>query len=342
MRFLLLSDASSYHTHRWAESIGAEGHEVVVASMEPSIRDGTIVIRSPLWKFKYVASVPRFKRLAEELEPDVVFAHFLPNYGLIGSFLRAPVRILALWGSDILHWAFKTPLHRKLARRIIHAYDRVIADARFVKEVVAREFGYPEDRIDVIPFGVRREVRERPMRELPARPLHFVSLRRHEPLFNHPEVLRFLKLLSRDLPLRITFLQRGSMTEELRELARDMGLKVEFTGSLPYDDYLRVLESAHFCVSVPDRDASSVSLLECMALGGVPIVSDIPANREWVGEGTGIITPPIAEEMYRRFRRTYTREWWRRARSLNRATIAERCNWEANLRALLSRISSYL
>ena len=342
MRFLLLSDASSYHTHRWAESIREEGHDVVIASMEPSIGGKTVLIRSPLWKLKYVAAVPRFQRLAREVRPDVVFSHFLPNYGLIGSLIEAPVRILALWGSDILHWAFKTPLHRALARRIIHSYDRVIADARFVKGIVAKEFGYPEDRIDVIPFGVRREVRERPLKDLPPSPLHFVSLRRHEPLFNHAEVLRFLRLLSRDFPLRITYLQRGSMTERITNMAREMGLDVDFPGRLTYEDYLRVIGEAHFCISVPDRDASSVSLLECMALGGVPIVSDIPANREWVGEDTGIIAPPIAEEMYRRFKSTYTPQWWRRARLLNRETIQKRCNWEANLRALLSRVSSYL
>ncbi len=342
MRFLLLSDASSYHTHRWAESIREEGHDVVIASMEPPIEGEVVLIRSPLWKLKYVASVPRFRRLAREVGPDVVFSHFLPNYGLIGSLIAAPVRILALWGSDILHWPFKSPIHRALARRIIHAYDRVIADARFVKDIVVREFGYPEDRIDVIPFGVEREVRARPIRDLPPSPLHFVSLRRHEPLFNHPEVLRFLKMLSRDFPLRVTYLQSGSMTGELRRMAQEIGLDVEFPGRLNYGDYLNVIGDAHFCISVPDRDASSVSLLECMALGGVPIVSDIPANREWVSEDTGVITPPVAEEMYRRFKETYTPEWWRRARLLNRETILKHCDWEGNVRALLSRVSSYL
>jgi len=43
-------------------------------------------------------------------------------------------------------------------------------------------------------------------------------------------------------------------------------------------------------VSVPESDATSISLLEAMAFGCVPVVSDLPANREWIQNGVnGII-----------------------------------------------------
>jgi len=343
MRFLLLGDASSYHTHRWADSIVEEGHEVHIVSLEPSIKGTVVPFRPPpAGKLKYVASVPGIRRLVRGLEPDVIFAHFLPNYGLIGTFLRAKVKVLALWGSDILHWALKTPLHRVLAKEILGRYDLIVVDARFVVDVLRESFNVPSEKVMVIPFGVPKEVRELGLRELPEEPLHFVSMRRHEPLFNHGEILRFLRMVKDDYPIRVTYLQSGSRSREIERYAREMGIDVRFTGRMEYSDYLEVLRSAHFCISIPDRDTSSVSLLECMALGGVPIVSDIPANREWVDEERGILTPPDADEMYARFKRKFNYGWWKRARELNRSLILQRCNWEENLRRFLSTVGSYL
>ncbi len=343
MRFLLLGDASSYHTHRWAESIAGEGHDVHIVSLEPPIRGNVVPFRPPpVGKFKYVASVPGIRKLARGLEPDVIFAHFLPNYGLIGTFLGARVKVLALWGSDILHWAFKTPLHRVLAGRILRGYDLIVVDANFVVEVLKRNFNVPPERVRVIPFGVPKEVRDLGLRDLPEEPLHFVSMRRHEPLFNHTEILKFLSMLKNDYPIRVTYLQSGSLSREIERYASDMGLDVRFTGRIGYSEYLEVLRATHFCISVPDRDTSSVSLLECMALGGVPIVSDIPANREWVDEERGILTPPDADEMYARFKERFNFRWWKRAREANRSLILQRCNWEENLRRFLSTVESYL
>lgn len=35
-------------------------------------------------------------------------------------------------------------------------------------------------------------------------------------------------------------------------------------------------------ISIPSSDSTSVSLLEAMCCGLFPIVSDLPANREWI------------------------------------------------------------
>ncbi|NPA80872.1 MAG: glycosyltransferase family 4 protein [Thermotogae bacterium] len=343
MRFVVLGDASAYHTHRWVDSLREAGHDVLALSLEPSVKEGMERIRvvSPP-KLKYLMAIGEVRRRSARFSPHVLFAHFLPNYGLIGSFVHAPLKVLALWGSDILHWAFKSPIHRAAARRIVRSYDMVLVDANFVRDILLREFGYPEDRVEVIPFGVERRVREMGMVELPESPLHFVSIRRHEDLFNHGEVMKFLRLVADRYPVRITYLQTGSRTEELKALARRLNLNVNFTGILPYSEYLRVLRSAHFCISIPDRDASSVSLLECMALGGVPVVSDIPANREWVGEDGGIVAPPKAEALFGAFTERYDHGWWSEARARNRRLILQRCDWERNLRRFLKRIEDNL
>ena len=38
-------------------------------------------------------------------------------------------------------------------------------------------------------------------------------------------------------------------------------------------------------VSLAESDGTSIALLEALALGAVPVLSDIPANRAWVRDG---------------------------------------------------------
>ena len=44
-------------------------------------------------------------------------------------------------------------------------------------------------------------------------------------------------------------------------------------------------QKAEYYISIPNSDATSVSLLEAMQYGAIPIVSNIPANREWILDG---------------------------------------------------------
>jgi glycosyltransferase involved in cell wall biosynthesis len=97
------------------------------------------------------------------------------------------------------------------------------------------------------------------------------------------------------------------------------------------------LRAAHVYVSTSKSDSTSVSLLEAMAAGCFPVVSDIPANREWVTDGdTALLFPPgDAEALARCLRRAASDAPLRdRAAARNRQVIAERATWESNLLAV--------
>jgi len=125
----------------------------------------------------------------------------------------------------------------------------------------------------------------------------------------------------------------------LEKTAREMGLNFENLGKVPRERYVNLLESSHFCVSIPKFDGTSVSLLEGMALGCVPIVSDIPPNREWVDEGRGIISEPKGEKLFESFIRVFSWDWWRKARVENKKVILQRCKWEENVKRFWDLVS---
>jgi glycosyltransferase involved in cell wall biosynthesis len=52
-----------------------------------------------------------------------------------------------------------------------------------------------------------------------------------------------------------------------------------------------VLARCKVSVSVPLSDATSVAMLESMACGLPVLASDLPANREWLGDNDGLWVP---------------------------------------------------
>ena len=66
----------------------------------------------------------------------------------------------------------------------------------------------------------------------------------------------------------------------------ELGLqeKIQFVGFVSEQEQISFYRTAQFYISIPESDATSVSLLEAMAYGCIPVVSDIPANHEWIRE----------------------------------------------------------
>jgi glycosyltransferase involved in cell wall biosynthesis len=56
------------------------------------------------------------------------------------------------------------------------------------------------------------------------------------------------------------------------------------------------LGRADVVLSASRSDSTSLSLLEAMAAGAVPVVSDIEGNREWVRDGDGARLFPVGDD----------------------------------------------
>src|SRR5205814_7554687 len=85
--------------------------------------------------------------------------------------------------------------------------------------------------------------------------------------------------------------ERGSL--DARAAARGLGEVAHFRGVLPEGEIAALVGRADVYVSTSLSDSTSVSLLEAMSAGAFPVVSDIPANHEWLVHGeTALFFPP--------------------------------------------------
>ena len=72
---------------------------------------------------------------------------------------------------------------------------------------------------------------------------------------------------------------------EARAAAPDLAGRVQFVGRIAPDPLARWYDAARWYLSLPQSDSVAVSVLEAMAHGCVPLLSDLPANRELVRDG---------------------------------------------------------
>jgi glycosyltransferase involved in cell wall biosynthesis len=118
-------------------------------------------------------------------------------------------------------------------------------------------------------------------------------------------IMAMPEVLKRVPAARLMIGGEGALEEQLRDLTRRLGVAgaVEFTGTAAWPAGLAErLGSAAVYVSVPSSEGTSVTLLEAMAAGAYPVVSDLPGNREWVSGEGGTVVPvrqvgPLAEAL---------------------------------------------
>jgi L-malate glycosyltransferase len=300
MRLLLAGDIRDLHLRRYADYFQGRGHKVALISAEkhslykPDYHIKTVPGPRPV---KYLSGIFSFNRIIREFKPDLINCHFLPNYGMLGQMSGFHPLVVSVWGSDILISAVKSALHKFRAKRILNSADLVLSDADLLTKKT-KELNDNIPKIVTVPFGVEREVLakgEKRQIESHGR-LRIISTRKLEKLYRVGDLIDALAKLSTDKIWDTIIIGGGSQFDSLLEQKASLGLSgVEFTGPLPHDDLLGLLAVGDLYVSCSTSDSTSVSLLEAMACGLFPIVSDIPGNREWIINGENGFLFPLGD-----------------------------------------------
>jgi len=334
VKIATLGDAQAIHTRRWVEHFRSRGHTVRLWSLEPGPPGlGTEPLPAPpLPKFlRYPLAAPALARALAEFQPDLVDAHFVPNYGLLGRLVgRRPLSVAA-WGSDLL--LANDPVRRARSRWVLRHADLVLCDAEMLAQA-ARDAGAWPARVHAIPWGVELE-RFRPAAS--REPGLILSTRSHESVYDLPTAIHGLApLLTQRPDLHVVFTGDGSLRSSLERLAAERlpAGRFRFTGRLDSAELASWYGRAEVYLSTSLSDSTSQSLLEAMAAEAVPVVSDIAGNREWVSEGEGarMFAPGDPAGLTRALERALGDAAWRaEARARNRVLVRERGDWHRNL-----------
>ena len=344
MNLLVLGDAASVHLRRMVRPFAEAGHRVIVAGFAPGEIPGATVVALPaggrgLPLLRFARKARRLRRIIVEERIDLVHAHAITVYGLLALACGSVPKVLTVHGSDVL-LAREKLWNRAVIRWVSRRVDRITSPAAHVTDAFTQLGAFP-DRIDTFQYGVDLH-RFHPAEATGPRagaPLRVISTRALAPLYQVDLLLMALSRVACRTPLRATIAGGGPEAERLERLAWSLGLEqdVRFAGVLGEEEVAAALREADVYVSTAPTDGASLGLLEAMATGLLPVVADIPANREWVRQGeNGLLFAPgspdaLAEAM---LAAGHDRALCEKARARNPEIIRERSCFDAGIKRI--------
>ncbi len=339
MRLLLAGDIRPVHLRRYAEYFNERGHDVAVASAESSTDfapDYHIKVFSAPDVIKYPTGIFSFRKALNDFKPDLLNCHFVPNYGLLGAMSGFHPLAISIWGSDIMISARKTKFHKSRARKIMQRADLLLADAEMLSDAAREIIGHGR-KILTVPFGVKRKLLDLGCKRVikDTERLKLVSTRQMVGVTRVGDFVEALKILKGQIDFEAALFGDGPEYDSIKDKVDSYGLdSVCMHGALPHDELLNKLPEYDIYVSCSRSDSTSVSLLEAMASGLFPIVSDIEGNREWIRHEENGLLFTVGDsnklvEMIKRAAKDF--DLRKRAIQMNFDLIREKAVWEDNM-----------
>lgn len=315
MRICYVANAGSVHTQRWVNYFASRAHDVHLISwaqmpggheriqthlltrLPPRTCMVSRYLSAVLWVFQT-------RHLIGRIKPDIVDGHYITVSGFLAACSGFHPLIVTAWGSDLLVAPAQRRLSGLTARFALRKADRIVSlfPVDFAREVYTSLGAHP-DQIRTILLGVdtgefspthRAEKNRQGLGADTSQPM-VMSTRKLAPLYDIETLVKAIPLVLAEVPqARFVIAGTGEQEPSLKELARSLGVldRTQFTGWLPRAELPRYLASADVYVSTSLSDGASNSLLEGMACGLAPVVTDIPANRPWVKDGAnGFLFP---------------------------------------------------
>ena len=213
----------------------------------------------------------------------VVFADLDVTVNYATKFISPKIGLS--WAWDLQQTLRKGFDVEEKLRRALNSLDMLIVDSLAV-ENIAKELGLRGDKIFRAPYGINIE--DYPLRKTKKSrtgKLRLYTNRRWEELYRPQILLEMAQELSNtgesfELFMANDGLLRKPLINEYSRLFKDGSCT--WLGKISQSKNISELEKADIYISVSKSDGSSLSLLEAMAVGAPSVVTDNPANREWI------------------------------------------------------------
>ncbi len=310
MKVLILANPIASHTIKWVNSLNEKGVEVYLFglnsydknSFNKEIKIEIFDIPQKLQsntdgsfsKVIYLLSLKKLKKFIKKINPDILHAHYVSSYGILGSLTGFHPFFISVWGTDIFYVPEKNIIYRKLIEFSLNKADKILSTSR-VMAIQTKKFTKKE--IDVVPFGIDKDK---------FKPMITTSL------FNEEDIVigtiktlekkygieylikafRIVKDKFPSIPLKLMIVGGGSEEKNLKKIVHDLNLEnvTLFTGFIKPDEIPKYHNMLNIFVALSESESFGVSALEASACGKPVVVSDAEGFQEIVKNNlTGFI-----------------------------------------------------
>ena len=361
MKVLYVSSSGGIHDYRFLKKLVMDYEVLFLHYAAGEIIDEIdkidhlqIISKKPAFRsMPLISERGHFKRIVNEFKPDIIHSGYVWQVGILAADSGFHPHLSMPWGSDILIEPDKSFLRRRLVRKVMKTCDHVQCDAEFVKKKIMLDYGFPDERITVFPWGIDlgqfKKTGKRSARDfLKLEQDKFIVIfnRYFETVYGVNYLLDAYREFSKGKDdIMMIMLSDGSGKVDVLKYISDNSLqeKIQVIGRVPNNELPLFLNAADVYVSPSLSDGTSLSLLEAMACGMGLIVTDVPAIKEWVNSDNGLMVKrensgEIADALQKYYNdRSLIEEHGK----LNTAIARDRADWDKNylkLRAIYEKL----
>lgn len=292
-RIVIFSWADSVHIQRWSRALFQRGYNIRIVSAGGSQTFGIDTIALPHKnRLSYLLNSGKAVRAAREFKPHLVHVHYAGGFGRWGLKSGITPLLVSVWGSDIsvLPNSFLT---RGAVVKTLGAATHITATSNWLMQETLKLSPNSKDKIDVIPFGVDLPETIRPIDHKDKLSLCFIKA--HRPTYGPDILIKAIAIADKaGVDLSLSMAGEGTMTAELQELARTLGIekRIEFVGQIDYNNLNRFI-AEHDVMVMPSRHESfGVAVLDSYAAARPVIATDVEGVSELVEHNvTGKLVP---------------------------------------------------
>jgi len=297
LKICYLADGQSVHTQKWVKYFAQSGYDVHLATFKETGPIKGVKVKKLRYfsKFAYPFRILEVKKMVEEIDPDILHAHYVPHYGMYAALTGFRPLAVSVWGSDVLIEPKKSMVKRYVVKYVLRKADLITADSiSSLKAVLS--FGVDERKVKLVIHGVdlilfhpienKEELKE--ALGIPQSHQVVISTRGLEPIYDVETLIKAAPPILDDCPnTYFLIVGDGTLRQKLKELAHNLGVteNVRFVGLVPNEEIPKFLGVSDIYVSTSLSDTTSVSLLEAMACELPVVVTDLEGNREWIKNG---------------------------------------------------------
>lgn len=327
MRKLLIVSSGSVHVYNFISLIKDHFDEIflITDSINADYKGQKIVVDFSISNLKSLFITPtRIRKTIETFRPSIIHVHQANSIAWhvfkAAKGFQIPT-VLTAWGSDVLLTPKRGLFFKWMVKKNLLKADALTSDSAYMAKEIQDLTDHKCAEILIANFGID----ELPQTGSKKQKIIY-SNRLHEPLYRIDRIIKaFSAFISKpqNPDWKLVLAGTGSQTEKLKKLTVELGISnaVSFEGWVDRNRNTELYDRASLFVSIPASDATSVSLLEAMSSGCLPVVSNLPANREWIVHGENGY---IVEDVDADFLSEAVHLDFEKAAGLNKKSISER------------------
>jgi glycosyltransferase involved in cell wall biosynthesis len=314
MKVLILTEARAAHSMKWVRALAERNISIIMfnlftySGLEYQKHDNIQIISANLKptlyvkkegsfsKLLFIKALPLLKKVINKHKPDLMHAHYISSYGIMGSLCGFHPFIISIWGNDIYEFPKKSILHKGLVKYAMRKADKILSTSQVMAKEICK---YTNKKAEVTPFGIELNYFKPDMLKEKSK-IIIGTIKSLEEKYGLEYLLKAFSIIKENhpqLPLKLLIVGGGSMEVQLKKTAVDLNIDKDtiFTGKISYDKIVKYHNKLSISVfpSISSGESFGVSVIEASACEKPVVVSNVGGLPEVVEENvTGIIVEP--------------------------------------------------